>query len=99
MRNELMRLLVVMMFITAGIECVQSAPLTYQGRLQEGGKAVSGTYDFQFRLAKTENGYVGPGVFLEGVTVTNGLFTVLLDFGTSVFDGSNLWLEIGVRTS
>jgi hypothetical protein len=99
MRNEPMRLLVVMIFIAAGIVCVQSTPLTYQGQLQGGGKPANGNYDFQFRLAKSENGYVGPGVFLEGVTVTNGLFTAVIDFGTTVFDGSDLWLEIGVRTS
>ena len=34
-----------------------------------------------------------------GVPVTNGLFTVTLDFGTSVFTGPARWLEIGVRTN
>src|SRR6185295_11333739 len=33
------------------------------------------------------------------VTVTNGLFTTTLDFGSGVFDGTDRWLEIAVRTN
>src|SRR5437899_7738229 len=99
MRNELIRLLAVVLFIIVGTACIQSAPITYQGHLQEGGQKANGVYDFQFRLAKSEHDYAGPAITVEGVTVTNGLFTVLLDFGSSVFDGTDLWLEIGVRTS
>jgi hypothetical protein len=99
MRNELLRLLVVVLFIATGIICAQSAPITYQGQLQDGGQKANGLYDFQFRLAKAESGEPGPGVSIDGVAVTNGLFTVLLDFGSAVFDGSDFWVEIGVRTN
>ena len=34
----------------------------------------------------------------SAITVSNGLFLVMLDFG-SVFTGTNYWLEIGVRTN
>jgi len=39
---------------------------------------------------------VGSTIALDDVTVTDGLFTVQLDFG-AVFDGTALYLEIGVR--
>ena len=35
----------------------------------------------------------------NAVCVTNGLFTVLIDFGSGVFTGQTNWLEIGVETN
>ena len=35
----------------------------------------------------------------DATVVSNGLFTVTLDFGSVPFDGSNRWLDIGVRTN
>jgi BclA-like protein len=35
----------------------------------------------------------------NAVAVTNGLFTVLIDFGPGVFNGATNWLEIGVETN
>jgi trimeric autotransporter adhesin len=79
----------------------QGTAFTYQGRLNEGGSPASGTYDFRFRLASDPlaNNYVAGNVLTNGVPVSGGLFTVLLDFGGGVFAGSNLWLEVDVRTN
>ncbi len=100
MKNELMRLLVALLFMAATVR-TQSSPLTYQGQLQDSGQPANGIYDFQFRLTKVaaENDYIGPTLPIDDVAVTNGLFTVLLDFGSSAFDGTDRWLEIGVRTN
>lgn len=71
---------------------------TYQGRLTDAGNPAAGPYDFVFRLydALTGGSQVG-GIVTQGdVAVSNGLFTVSLDFGV-VFDGAARWLEIAVR--
>jgi hypothetical protein len=75
------------------------AAFTYQGRLSDGGQPANGQYDLQFRLTTgpIEANYVGLQVNQAYVPVTNGLFTVVLDFGDGVFDGSPRWLEIGVK--
>ncbi len=71
---------------------------TYQGSLTDGGVSANGEYDMQFSLydALSAGSPVGSTITKADVTVTDGLFTVELDFG-NVFDGSALWLEISVR--
>src|SRR4029450_65470 len=71
-------------------------PFTYQGRLTDGGNPANGPYDLQFVLMDAAAGgaQVGPTVTRDDVVVTNGLFTVNLDFG-AVFGGSKRWLELG----
>jgi pectin methylesterase-like acyl-CoA thioesterase len=71
---------------------------TYQGKLSDGGAPANGEYDLQFTLydALSSGSSVGGTVTLDDVSVTNGLFTVQLDFG-AVFNGAALYLEIGVR--
>src|SRR5260370_42318481 len=74
----------------------QNTAFTYQGRLDSGGVPASGLYDFRFRLASDPfaNNYVDGSVLTNGVPVTNGLFTVAIDFGAGIFNGSNFWLEL-----
>lgn len=78
-----------------------STAFTYQGRLTEENGPANGRYDFRFRLFDegTSITSIGAGVTHLNVAVSNGLFTVPLDFGTAVFNGTALWLEIGVRTN
>ncbi|RLC62650.1 MAG: hypothetical protein DRI80_05880 [Chloroflexota bacterium] len=72
---------------------------TYQGRLTDGGSPANGHYDFKFQLydAASDGNPVGSTVAQEDVAVSEGLFTVQLDFGTDAFTGEARWLEIGVR--
>ena len=66
-----------------------------------GGNPASGSYDLKFTLFGGSSGgsaVAGP-VTNAPVGVSNGLFTVMLDFGNGVFTGANRWLEIGVRTN
>jgi hypothetical protein len=82
---------------------IQAAPVstsfTYQGRLNDGSSPANGSYDFEFKLynAASSGSQVGSTVTRDDRTVTDGLFTVELDFGSGVFTGDARWLEIGVR--
>ncbi|HUV88600.1 MAG TPA: hypothetical protein VMY80_03025, partial [Anaerolineae bacterium] len=72
---------------------------TYQGRLTDGGSPANGSYDFRFILYDDAVGgsQVGGIVTVDDQTVTEGLFTVLLDFGSSAFTGDARYLEVAVR--
>jgi len=82
---------------------VEAAPMgtafTYQGRLLDANDPADGEYDFQFKLFDAPNGGVQQGstVDVNDLDVIDGYFTVELDFGASVFDGNDRWLQIGVR--
>jgi hypothetical protein len=74
------------------------ATFTYQGQLKEAGIPVDGQYDFLFRLYGDPSGGTPMGdVSVDNWPVTNGLFTVQLDFGSDVFNGDARWLEVAVR--
>jgi hypothetical protein len=77
----------------------QGTSFTYQGRLSDGGTPATGTYDLRFAIydAVTAGNLVSSALALEDIGVTNGLFSVALDFGPVVFTGANRWLEIAVR--
>ena len=82
----------------------QTTAFNFQGKLSDAGNPASGDYDMQFRLF--DSAQAGAGVLkgtyqLDPVTATSGVFSVTLDFGAAadVFDGSNRFLEIGVRPS
>ena len=70
---------------------------TYQGQLVNGGTAQNGPCDFRFKLfnAATAGSQVGSTQTLTGVSVSNGLFTVSIDFGAQ-FVGFARWLETSV---
>ena len=78
----------------------QGTGFTYQGHLANGGNPVTGLYDFTNALYNASSGgaQVGSTITLTAVPVTNGLFTVLLDFD-GVFNGTAYWLQIGVRSN
>jgi len=78
----------------------QGTAFTYQGALQANGAAAAGSYDLKFTLFDTRtNGTVLAGpVTNAAVTVGNGLFTTLVDFGGAGAGASN-WLEIAVSTN
>jgi len=76
----------------------QTTVFTYQGVLNSSTSAVTGTYDFQFRIFDVNSNVVAGPLTNAPVNITNGLFTVMLNFGAGVFDGSARSLEIAVRS-
>ncbi len=80
----------------------QGTAFTYQGRLDEPSGPANGTYDFTFRLYDAVSGGSSQGGPLtnSAVTVSDGYFTVTLDFGLNPFSsGAARWVEIAVRTN
>jgi len=89
--------------ICSGKANAQSTAFNYQGRLQDGGTNATGNYDFQFTLwdsltGGTQQPPPAPETrILSNVPVTNGVFTVQLDFGSLVWPGTDRFLEVSVR--
>jgi len=79
----------------------QTTAFTYQGRLDEGAVPANGTYDLTFSVWVAESGAypVGISITNTAVAVSNGLFSVILNFGAMPFTGQDRWLEVGVRTN
>lgn len=93
---------IVMMFVAvfAGASFSQSTEITYQGNMTAAGTAATGSHDFEFALFDAVSGgtQVGSTITVNAVAVTNGIFSVKLDFGNQ-FPGANRFLEIRVRTA
>jgi formylglycine-generating enzyme required for sulfatase activity len=109
MRNKIVRLIVSRALVPAlfilGSELTnaraQGTAFTYQGHLNDGASPANGNYDLRFTIYDAvTNGNVISGPLTNAPTgVTNGVFTVTLDFGDGVFTGPGRWLDIGVRTN
>ena len=76
----------------------QTTVFTYQGRLTDTSMTANGTFDFQFAIYSLPSGGTLAGTqTITNVTVTNGIFTVQLDFGTAGFPDDQRYLEIRVK--
>jgi hypothetical protein len=93
----------LVLFFCTGVAVAQTSTFTYQGRLTDNGTPGNAIFDLQFSLYDTAT--VGTGA-LQGspntvtnpsVQVTDGVFTVQLDFGAVAFSGGDRFLEINVR--
>jgi hypothetical protein len=72
---------------------------TYQGRLSQGGVGANGAFDFEFYLFDVLSGgsqLAGP-ISFNDLVLSDGYFTVLLNFGSSPFSGQARYLEARVK--
>ncbi len=88
-----------------GLVCItsqaQTTAFTYQGGLNDGGNPATGNYDLSFAAydAPANGNLLGAIVTNSPVNVSNGLFTTTVDFGSGVFSGGDVWLEMAVSTN
>ena len=103
MKSKLLTLGVLALLSTINYQ-LTAGPLgtafTYQGRLNDGANPAQGIYNLRFALYDALSGgaQVGSTLTNSATGVTNGYFTVTLDFGAQ-FDGNARWLEIGARVN
>ncbi len=83
----------------------QGTAFTYQGRLDESGQPATGLYDFRAQVynrataGEPGDALVSSTLTFTAVPVSNGLFTLTLDFGATPFNGEARWLWLAVRTN
>ncbi len=72
---------------------------SYQGELRQSGQVAEGAFDFEIRLfdSATDGVELAVSNVLDDVSVSGGLFNVLLDFGDLAFSGDQAWVQIEVR--
>ena len=102
-------LAVVLMLSAGGVIAQEQGPqspqsaigttFTYQGQLKNASGPVTGSCDFQFSLwdsLANATGQIGTMQSKSSVPLSQGQFTVQLDFGVNVFSGEARWLQIEV---
>jgi hypothetical protein len=79
--------------------CAQGSAFTYQGRLNTVEGLAQGVFDFTFALHAhpLSDTPIGSTVHVDTATVSNGLFSVSLDFGAAAFNGGARWLQVALR--
>ena len=85
---------------TPGDRSALGTGFTYQGQLKNSGTPYTGSCDFHFALYDALASGTGSeygSTTINSVPVTDGYFTVILDFGATAFTGDALWLDITVR--
>jgi hypothetical protein len=99
--NRCLQFVLLLLVVSALKVGAQGTAFNYQGRLNDAGAPANAAYDFQFTVynALTSGSPVSASVTNSAVAVSNGLFTVTLDFGPGIFTGTNGWLDLAVRAA
>ncbi len=91
-------MLSVFLTLTASAQTQVSPTFTYQGYLTDAGASANGVYDLRFILFDAQAGgnMVALPFCLDGVPITDGLFTATLNVGLAFADQER-FIEISVR--
>lgn len=78
----------------------QTTFFVYQGQLQDNGAPANGSYDLAFELYDdaAAGNQVGGTLSSPAHSVSGGLFSIGLNFGSTIFNGTQLWLQTYVNT-
>jgi hypothetical protein len=104
-KNVLRKVLVVLVTAMAMKLSAQGTAFSYQGRLYDSGSPANTNYDFRFAVydVVTNGTPVSGFITNKAVAVSGGMFSVVLNFGAGVFNGtangSNDFLDIAVRAT
>ncbi len=87
-----------------GDDCPTLMPtsFTYQGQLKRAGVPLNEVIDGRFSLWLSPTGddpanRIDPTLTQNSIEVSNGLFTVELNFGQNAFNGSARWLQVEIH--
>ena len=93
--------LTILALITFAGGVLHAAPFatdfTYQGRLTDAGQPANGYFEFEYSLWTAPVTGTRLETFGSDIDVTNGLFTIEMEFDPNFINGDNLWLEIKTR--
>lgn len=81
----------------AGTSSAIGTAFSFQGTLEDGGLPANGLYDLQFQLKTAGGSNVGSPLIFEDQLVSNGVFTIELDFGSTAFAGADRRIGMAVR--
>lgn len=87
-----------LLLVAVTVSAQQTTAFSYQGKLNSNSLPANGQYDFAFEIYDASSGGTLIGtLMINGVTVSNGIFSTQLDFGANAFDGTDRYLEISVK--
>ena len=91
----------MLLLASVGVASAQGTAFTFQGRLNDETRPATGIYDLRFTIydVAASGSAVGAMITNTATPVSNGLFSVRLDFGSGVFTGGARWLEMAARTN
>jgi hypothetical protein len=74
-------------------------PFTFQGFLEDGGTPVNGNANLAFKLfnSETGNNQVGTTITAGGYPVSDGVFSIGLNFAGVMFQDERRWLQVEVN--
>lgn len=97
--RSILRMLFVCFAISLSFLATDTAAQTnsfmYQGRLTDSSGPATGTYSMKFDLFSVPAGGTAIATQTSSISVTNGIFTAVLDLGAN-FDGNARYIEISI---